>query len=87
MTPSLRKVFIAIFSQSGNEQAGEQLACVEKMRFEKTAEKSNDGSNKVSSPVPATDHKAKVAAARAKINARHQKAFKKLAEKSVAPTF
>jgi antitoxin component of MazEF toxin-antitoxin module len=51
-----------------------------KIRPEDPVEITTDGSTVTISPVPATDRKARVAAARAKVNARHKKAFEKLAE-------
>lgn len=50
-----------------------------KIRPEDPVEITTDGSTVTISPVPATVRKAR-AAARAKVNARHKKAFKKLAE-------
>lgn len=51
-----------------------------KIRPEDPVEITTDGSTMTISPVPATDREARVAAARAKVNARHKKAFEKLAE-------
>ncbi len=51
-----------------------------KIRPEDPVEITTDGSTVTISPAPATDRKARVAAARAKVNARHKKAFEKLAE-------
>lgn len=51
-----------------------------KIRPEDPVEITTDGSTMTISPVSATDRKARVAAARGKVNARHKKAFEKLAE-------
>lgn len=51
-----------------------------KIRPEDPVEITTDGTSMTISPVPATGRKARVAAARAKINARNKKAFEKLAE-------
>lgn len=51
-----------------------------KIRPEDPVEITTDGSTMTISPVSATDRKARVAIARAKVNARHKKVFEKLAE-------
>lgn len=51
-----------------------------KIRPEDPVEITTDGSTVTIAPVPATGRKARVAAARAKVNARHKKTFEKLAE-------
>jgi antitoxin MazE len=51
-----------------------------KISHEDPVEISTDGKAIVISPVPTSGRKGRVAAARAKVNARHHKAFKKLAE-------
>lgn len=51
-----------------------------KMRPEDPLEIKTDGTTIIISPVKGTDRKARVASARAKVNARHRKAFERLAE-------
>lgn len=51
-----------------------------KIRPEDPVEITTDGSTVTIAPVSPTDRKARVAMARAKVNARHKKTFKKLAE-------
>ena len=51
-----------------------------KIQPEDPVEIITDGTTLTISPAPAIDHKTRVAKARAKVNARHQKAFEKLAE-------
>ena len=51
-----------------------------KIRPEDPVEITTDGTTVMISPVPASDRRARVATARAKVNARHKKAFQKLAE-------
>jgi antitoxin component of MazEF toxin-antitoxin module len=51
-----------------------------KIRPEDPVEITTDGTTMIISPVAATDRKARVATARAKVNARHKKAFERLAE-------
>ena len=51
-----------------------------KIRPEDPVEITTDGSTMIISPVPAKNRKTRVAMARAKVNARHKKAFEKLAE-------
>ena len=51
-----------------------------KIRPEDPVEISTDGTTMIVSPVRTISHKARVASARAKVNARHKNAFQKLAE-------
>lgn len=51
-----------------------------KIHPEDPVEITTDGSTMTIKPLPATDRKARVATARAKVNTRHKKAFEKLAE-------
>jgi antitoxin MazE len=51
-----------------------------KINPEDPVEITTDGSTMTISPVPAKERKSRVAAARAKVNAKHSKAFQKLAE-------
>jgi antitoxin MazE len=51
-----------------------------KINPEDPVEITTDGKTVIVSPVAATDRKTRVAAARAKVNAKHKKAFEKLAE-------
>lgn len=51
-----------------------------KLRPEDPVEITTDGTTMIISPVSTSDHQERVASARAKVNARHKKAFQKLAE-------
>lgn len=50
------------------------------VNFNDPVEIATDGKTVIVSPVAASDRKARVVAARAKVNAKHKKAFEKLAE-------